>query len=117
MKPVPHRSGTSPVATSGRSRRASAVAFRNVSVLSTRTPPSSPPRLQISANRDNSSAVETRLDDGTTLVRNAGVLVNGMIWCMVPPTASLKARASGAGTGLPVGWLGATKGTSCSATP
>ena len=34
-----------------------------------RTPSSSPPRPRISANRDSSSAVETTLDDGTTLVR------------------------------------------------
>ena len=55
------------------------------------------------------------LDDGTTLVRNAGVFENGMIWCIVPPTASLNGRAIGAGSGLPVTWLGATNGTSCSA--
>ena len=36
---------------------------------------------------------------------------------MVPPTAILNAFAIGAGSGLPVVWLGATSGTSCSATP
>ena len=57
------------------------------------------------------------LDDGTTPVRNRGVLLNGMIWCSVPPTAVRNAAAIGAGNGLPVAWLGATSGTSCCATP
>ena len=83
----------------------------------TRTPSSSPPRHRISANRDSSSAVETVLDDGITLVRNSGVLENGMICAIVPPTAVRNALAIGAGSGLPVTWLGATSGTSCSATP
>ena len=62
-------------------------------------------------------ALETVLDDGITPVRNAGVFENGMIWVMVPPTAVLNAFAIGAGSGLPVTWLGATSRTSCSATP
>ena len=49
-----------------------------------------------------SSAVDTVLDDGTTPVRNCGVFANGMICCIVPPTAILKAVAIGAGSGLPV---------------
>ena len=59
----------------------------------------------------------TVLDDGTTLVRKSGVLLNGMIWLGVPPTAFLNAAAMGAGNGLPVTWLGATSGTSSGATP
>ena len=117
MYPVPQRIGIRPIAMSGRSRRACVVAARSVSGAMTRTPSSSPPRRSISAKRDSSLAVDTVLDDGTTLVRNCGVLVNGMIWCVVPPTASLKAAAIGAGSGLPVAWLGATSGTSCGATP
>ena len=42
---------------------------------------------------------------------------NGMIWCIVPPTAVRNAAAIGGGNGLPVGWLGATNGTSWPATP
>lgn len=58
------------------------------------------------------------LDDGTTLVRKSGVLLNGMIWLGVPPgEAFLNAAAMGAGNGLPVTWLGATSGTSSGATP
>jgi hypothetical protein len=35
------------------------------------------------------------LDDGTTVVRNLGLLVSGMIWCIVPPIALRKAAAIG----------------------
>jgi hypothetical protein len=114
---VPHRIGISPVAMSGRSRRHSRVAARRVSGRITRNPSSSPPRQRISANRDSSSAVDTVLDDGTTLVRNIGELENGTIFCMDPPSAAFIAAAIGAGSGLPVTWLGATNGTSDSATP
>ena len=102
MYPVPQRSGASPTATSGRNRRHSFTAARRVSGRITRTPSSSPPRSRISANRDSSSAVDTVLDDGSTLVRYCGVFENGMIFCIVPPTASRKTVAIGAGNGLPV---------------
>ena len=102
---------------SGRIRRASVTAAFSVSDRMMRTPSSSPPRRRISANLDSSSAVEIVLDDGMTPVRNSGVLENGMICAMVPPTAVRNALAIRAGRGLPVTWLGATNGTSCSATP
>ena len=60
---------------------------------------------------------DTVLEDGTTVVRNAGVFVYGMISCTLPPIALRKIAATGGGSGLPVAWLGATKGTSCLATP
>src|ERR1700751_2832393 len=90
MNPVPQRAGLNPIAKSGRRRRHSAPAPRMVSGLIPRTPSSSPPRRQISANRDNSSAVDTVLDDGTMVVRNRGLLVYGMISCTVPPIALRK---------------------------
>ena len=102
MNPVPQRIGARPVATSGRSRRHGRTAAASVSGRITRTPSNSPPRRRISANRDSSSAVDTVLDEGTTLVRNTGVLENGMIWVMVPPNAVRNAAAIGAGSGLPV---------------
>ncbi len=117
MYPVPQRIGMPPVAMSGRRRRAGAAAARMVSGDMIRTPSSSPPRQRISANRDSSFAVETVLDDGTTPVRKKGWFDIGMISCIVPPTTARKAARMGAGSGLPVGWLGATNGTSSGATP
>ena len=117
MYPVPQRIGCSPVARSGRKRRASLVAACSVAGDITRIPSSSPPRQRISANLDSSFALDTVLDDGITLVRNSGVLENGMIRCGVPPTAILNAFAIGGGSGFPVTWLGATNGTSSAATP
>ena len=50
----------------------------------------------------SSPAVDTVLDDGTTLVRNIGVLENGMILFIDPPSALFIAAAIGPGSGLPV---------------
>src|SRR5262245_53217604 len=79
MKPVPHLSGASPTATSGRNRRHSFVAARRVSGRIILTPSSSPPRRKHSAKRDSSYAVDMVFDDGRTLVRYREVFVNGMI--------------------------------------
>ena len=65
-------------------------------------PSSSPPQQSISAKRDSSWAVDTVLDDGTTLVRKRSLLENGMICCIEPPRAVFMAAAIGAGSGLPV---------------
>ncbi len=88
-----------------------------VSGLITRTPSSSPPRRQISANRDISWAFDTVLDDGMMVVKNNLEFVYGMISCTVPPIALRKIWATTGGSVRPVAWLGATSATSFSATP
>ena len=88
MYPVPQRIGTKPGGDVG--PQPSGSDGRRVQRLRGQHPDTVEftSAAQISANRDSSSAVETVLDDGTTLVRNSAVLENGMICCGVPPTPS-----------------------------